>query len=224
LCIDWYKTRPWTKARQVIYLPIGMKSDTTEITRGRPRAFDPDVALERAMHVFWAKGYEGASLSDLTRAMRINRPSLYAAFGNKKQLFGKVLDRYMDGPVAYFGKALVAPRARDVVEQIFLGTARMADDPRIPAGCLMVQGALACGDASVRNEVVARRGASDAALRRRLQRAKREGDLPKNADPAELAHYVMTVVRGMAVQSAGGASRGQLSRIAQMALRAWPKR
>ena len=175
------------------------------------------------MRVFWAKGYEGASLSNLTRAMRINRPSLYAAFGNKERLFRKVLDRYMDGPVAYFGKALAAPKARDVVEQIFLGTARMAGDREMPAGCLMVQGALACGSASARKEAAARRAAAEVALRHRLQRAKREGDLPKNADPAELAHYVMTVVRGMAVQSAGGASRDQLRRVAQIALRAWPK-
>ena len=197
-----------------------MKSEAAAAQRGRPRAFDPDAALERAMHVFWAKGYEGASLSDLTRAMRINRPSLYAAFGNKEQLFRKVLDRYMDGPVAYFGKALAAPKARDVVEEIFLGTARMADDSRIPAGCLMVQGALACGDGSVRKEVAARRTAAEVALRRRLQRAKREGDLSKNSDPGELAGYVMTVVRGMAVQSAGSA---QLRRVAQIALRTWPK-
>ncbi len=201
-----------------------MKSKTTPAQPGRPRAFDPDAALDRAMHVFWTKGYEGAALSDLTQAMRINRPSLYAAFGNKERLFGRVLDRYMDGPVAYFGKALAAPKARDVVEEIFLGTARMADDPRTPAGCLLVQGALACGDASVRKEVAARRAAVEVALRRRLQRAKREGDLPKNADPADLAHYVMTVVRGMAVQSAGGAGRNQLRRVAQIALRAWPKR
>src|SRR5439155_12264942 len=131
-----------------------MKSDTA-VPLGRPRAFDPDAALDRAMHVFWAKGYEGASLSALTRAMRINRPSLYAAFGNKEQLFRKVLDRYMDGPVGYFRKALAAPKARDVVEEILLGTARMADDSRIPAGCLMVQGALACGEASVRKEAAA---------------------------------------------------------------------
>ena len=178
------------------------------------------------MHVFWAKGYEGASLSDLTHAMRINRPSLYAAFGNKEQLFRKVLDRYMKGPVAYFRKALTAPRARDVIEQILLGTARMADDPRIPAGCLMVQSALACGDAagSVRREVAKRRAANESTLRHRLQRAKREGDLPKNADPVELARYVMTVVQGMAVQAAGGARRDQLRRVAQMALRTWPKR
>jgi len=200
-----------------------MKSTTTA-PRGRPRAFDPDATLDRAMHVFWAKGYEGAALSDLTRAMRINRPSLYAAFGNKEQLFRKVLDRYMDGPVAYFGKALAAPKARDVVEQIFFGTARMGDDPRIPAGCLMVQGALACGAASVRKEVAARRAAAEAVLRRRFQQAKREGDLPKDSDPGDLAGYVMTVVRGMAVQSAGGASSDQLRRVAQIALRAWPKR
>jgi AcrR family transcriptional regulator len=224
LCIEQYETRRWTNACQMVYLLIGMKSETASAPLGRPRAFDADVALERAMHVFWAKGYEGASLSDLTRAMRINRPSLYAAFGNKEQLFRKVLDRYMDGPVAYFGKALAAPKARDVVEEIFLGTARMGDDPRIPAGCLMVQGALACGDAAVRKEVAARRVAAEAVLRRRLQRAKREGDLPKNSDPGELAGYVMTVVRGMAVQSAGGASSDQLRRVAQIALRVWPKR
>jgi AcrR family transcriptional regulator len=208
----------------MVYLPIGMKSKTAPAPPGRPRAFDPAVALDRAMHVFWDKGYQGASLSNLTRAMRINRPSLYAAFGNKEQLFGKVLDRYMDGPVAYFGKALTAAKARDVVEEIFFGTARMADDPSTPAGCLMVQGALACGDASPRKEAAARRVVAEAALHRRLERAKREGDLPKNSDPGDLAGYVMTVVRGMAVQSAGGASSDQLRRIAQIALRAWPQR
>src|SRR5258707_4028105 len=163
-----------------------MKSETPA-QLGRPRSFDPDTALDRAMHVFWAKGYEGASLSNLTRAMRINRPSLYAAFGNKEQLFEKVLDRYMDGPVAFFGKALAAPKARDVVEEIFYGTAGMTDDPRIPAGCLMVQGALACGDASVREEVAARGAASEVALRHRLSRAKRGADLSQNTGPTELA-------------------------------------
>ena len=205
----------------MIYLPISMKSGDAA-QPGRPRAFDPDAALDRAMHVFWAKGYEGASLSNLTRAMRINRPSLYATFGNKQQLFRKVLDRYTGGPVAWFGKALAASKARDVVEQIFLCTARMAEDSGTPAGCLLVQGALACGNASARKEVAGRRTAAELALRRRFQQAKRKGDLPKSADPIELARYVITVVRGMAVQSAGGASRNQLYRVAQIALRAWP--
>src|SRR5260370_41972624 len=156
----------------MIYFPIGMKLETTQGRPGRPRAFDPDAALERAMHVFWAKGYEGAALSDLTRAMRINRPSLYAAFGNKEELFRKVLDRYVDGPLAYFGKALAAPKARDVIEQIFFGAAEMAGDPRLPAGCLMVQGALAVGKAagSVRKEAAGRRAAGEVAVRPRPPR------------------------------------------------------
>jgi len=209
----------------VIYLPIGMKSEIAAAPRGRPRAFDSEVALDRAMHVFWTKGYEGASLSNLTRAMRINRPSLYAAFGNKEELFLKVLDRYANGPLAYFRKALAAPKAREVIEQILLGAADMATDPKLPAGCLMVQGALACGDSagSVQKEVAARRAASEVALHRRLQRAKREGDLSPQADPAELARYIMTVLQGMAVQGANGAKRDQLRRVARTALRAWPK-
>ena len=114
------------------------------------------------MHVFWAKGYEGAALSDLTQAMRINRPSLYAAFGNKEQLFRKVLDRYASGPLAYFGQALEAPKARDVIEQIFSARPGWRVIRRLPAGCLMVQGALACGDSagSVQKEAAARRAAS----------------------------------------------------------------
>ena len=209
----------------MVYLPISMKSQTVAAPRGRPRAFDPDVALERAMHVFWAKGYEGAALSDLTRAMRINRPSLYAAFGNKEQLFRKVLDRYASGPLAYFDKALSAAKARDVIEKILLGAANMASDPRLPAGCLLVQGALACGDSArpVQRETAARRAASEVALRRRLQRAKREGDLSPRAKPAGLARYVMTVLQGMAVQGANGAKRDQLRQVARTALRAWPK-
>jgi AcrR family transcriptional regulator len=194
--------------------------------RGRPRAFDIDLALERAMHVFWAKGYEGASLSDLTRSMRITRPSLYAAFGNKEQLFRKVLDRYVNGPLAYFKKALLEPKARNVVEQIFLGAARLAEDSGVPAGCLMVQSALAVGDeaGAVRKEAAGRRAASERALRQRLQRAKREGDLPESVDPTDLARYVKTIMHGMAVQSAGGASPDQLRGVAQVALRAWPQR
>jgi AcrR family transcriptional regulator len=224
LCIEWYKTPPSTKARQVIYLPIGMKLNTAPGPRGRPRAFDAHVALERAMHVFWAKGYEGAAVSDLTQAMRINRPSLYAAFGNKEQLFRKVLDRYASGPLAYFSKALAAAKGRDVIEKILFGAANMASDLRLPAGCLLVQGALACGDSagSVQKETAARRAASEVALRRRLQRAKREGDLSPRANPAELARYVMTVLQGMAVQGANGAKRDQLRQVARTALRAWP--
>jgi AcrR family transcriptional regulator len=194
------------------------------VPKGRPREFDIDAALDRALKVFWSKGYEGASLPDLTEAMGINRPSVYAAFGNKEALFRKVLERYIEGPVAYVLEALAQPTAREVGERLLGGAIDLLTDPRNPRGCLLVQGALACGEAGepVRRELVSRRAAGEVAVRHRFERAQADGDLPADSDPADLARYVITVIQGMAVQAAGGASREELRRVAEMALRAWP--
>ncbi|HEV3142647.1 MAG TPA: TetR/AcrR family transcriptional regulator [Gemmataceae bacterium] len=193
--------------------------------RGRPREFDIDQALDAALCVFWRNGYEGASLPDLTEAMGINRPSLYAAFGNKEQLFRRVIKRYVEGPAACMLKALEAPTARAVAERLLNASITIITDPENPHGCLLVQGALVCGDAteSVRRALQARRLANETAIRKRFERAKAEGDLPNEADPANLTCYIVTILRGMAVQAAGGASRQQLRRVADMTLRAWPK-
>jgi AcrR family transcriptional regulator len=175
--------------------------------------------------VFWRQGYEGASLSDLTRAMGINRPSLYAAFGNKEQLFRRALDRYSEGPAAYVRAALTEPTGRAVAERLLHGTIDLLTDLRNPHGCLLVQGALACGEAaeSVRRELIARRVAGEGAVRQRFERALADGDLPAGADPADLARYLVTVIRGMGVQAAGGSGREELRRVADLALRAWPQ-
>ena len=193
--------------------------------RGRPRAFDVDRALDRALKVFWRKGYEGTALPDLTRAMGINRPSLYAAFGNKEALFRKVLDRYAQGPASYIQEALNEPAALAVAERLLRETIDMLTDRRNPRGCLVVQGALACGAAgeSVRKELGRRREAAVTALRRRLVRARSKGDLPAHASPADLARYLATMLHGLCVQAASGATRSQLQRVARTALRAWPR-
>lgn len=193
--------------------------------RGRPRAFDMDEALDRALQVFWQKGYEGASLTDLTEAMGISRPSLYAAFGDKEALFRKALDRYEEGPSSFVREALKEPTACAVVERLLQGAVKMHTDPHTPLGCLMVHGALAAGKGTetIRQELNSRRAADEAGLRKRLVRAKAEGDLPHDANPADLARYVVTIIRGMAVQAASGASRNELRRVVQMALRAWPE-
>src|SRR5437016_6245784 len=124
--------------------------------RGRPRAFDCDQALDRALQLFWEKGYEGTSLSDLTRALGINRPSLYAAFGNKEALFQKVLDRYVGGPASFVREALNEPTARAVAERLLRDAAEAQTDPCHPRGCLLVHGALTCGAEAdpVRRELV----------------------------------------------------------------------
>lgn len=193
-------------------------------SRGRPRSFDKDRALDAALRVFWEKGYEGASLSDLTEAMGINRPSLYAAFGDKEALFRQVLERYETGPVAYISEALREPTARGAVEKLLKGTVAALSSPKSPHGCLLVQGALACGDEStaMRKELATRRSAGELALRRRLKKAKDEGELPHNTDPADLARFYMAVMHGMSVQAAGGATRAALEGVAETALRAWP--
>ena len=193
-------------------------------SRGRPRSFDLDQALDRALKVFWRKGYDGASLPDLTTAMGINRPSLYAAFGSKEQLFRKAMDRYAQGPAAYALRALDAPTARAVFERLLCGGIDMLTNPRNPRGCLAVQGALACGDAteSVRKELIARRAMLVDALRNRFERDKAGGDLPSDSDPAVLARYAATVLHGLSIQATSGATRAQMQRVAEMALRAWP--
>jgi AcrR family transcriptional regulator len=192
---------------------------------GRPRAFDPDTALEAALRVFWKKGYEGTALSDLTAAMEINRPSIYATFGNKEALFRKALDRYNAKMTGFTAEALKEPTARAVAERLMVGTADLLSCPGNPKGCLMVQGALACGEEAdpIRKELISRRATGEAALRERFERAKVEGDLPTAADAGDLARYVMAVMHGMSVQSAGGASREELQGVIDLLLRAWPQ-
>lgn len=154
----------------------------------------------------------------------MNRPSLYAAFGDKEALFRQALDRYLNGPASYAQEAWKEPTARAVVERLLRGAADLNTAPRNPGGCLMVQGALAGGAAatSVRRDLIACRAAGEAALRRRLQHAKSQGDLSADLDPADLARYVATIVYGIAVQAAGGASREELHRVIEMALRTLP--
>ncbi|HZS46102.1 MAG TPA: TetR/AcrR family transcriptional regulator [Blastocatellia bacterium] len=192
---------------------------------GRPRTFDIDKALDRALMVFWRKGYEGTSLADLTNAMGINRPSLYAAFGNKEDLFRRVLDYYSQRHMAFIGDALNQPTAWSVADHLLNGAADMLSDPGTPPGCLMVQGALSCGDNAdcIRREMITRRAVGEAAIRERLERARSEGDLPANAYPADLALYLMTVIHGMSVQAASGATHDELRRIVKAAMRSWPK-
>jgi AcrR family transcriptional regulator len=191
---------------------------------GRPREFDVDEALERAMQVFWERGYEAVSLTDLTRAMGITKPSLYAAFGDKKELFRKALERYAEGPADYGTRALEEPTARAVAEAILRGAVRTTTRPGGPAGCLSVQVALASSEAGrpAHDMLVEWRNASTLRLEERFQRAIDEGDLPRDADPRRLARYVMTATFGIAVQAASGLGRDELQDIADMALESWP--
>ena len=191
---------------------------------GRPRGFDREGALDRAMDVFWRKGYEGASLADLTKAMGINPPSLYAAFGNKEGLLKAALDRYREQRSDFMRHVLEAPHARAVAERILGGTADLLTDPANPPGCLLVQGGLACGSTSSRIplELAERRAETEHLLKERFVRARDDGDLPADADPGALAQFLSTVLNGMGVQAAAGATREALRQTARLSLSAFP--
>lgn len=191
---------------------------------GRTRTFDVDDALETAMIVFWRQGYDGTSMTDLTAAMGINRPSLYAAFGNKELLFRRALERYGELPSAYVGEALKQPTARQVAEHLLRGAADLHTAADTPAGCLAVHGAPTCAEQStdIGRALIAFRQAGESAIRERLELARDEGDLPADADPAELTDYLRTVVYGMAVKAGSGSTRDQLERVIERAMRAWP--
>lgn len=191
---------------------------------GRPRGFDAGDAIERAMLVFWEKGYEGASLATLTQEMGISTASMYATFGNKEELFRKAVERYTEGPGGYMIRALQEPTALGVATAMLAGTVETTTRAATPHGCLGVQGALATGDSGrgVRDLLIRWRNGGYALIRERFQRAVDDGELPAETDPALLARYVTALASGIAVHAASGAGRDELQAMADAALRSWP--
>lgn len=203
-----------------------VKNSGTVASRGRPRQFDAENALTAALKVFWRKGFEGASLSDLTEAMGINRTSMYASFGNKEELFRKTLDLYEKEKQAFIRSALELPTARAVAKALLHGALDIQTSKTEPHGCLKVMSSVGCSEQSqsIRAEIVARRLDDETALTARLQRAKAEGDLPENIDPRGLSRCLYAIIQGMAVQAASGASRRDLERLVKTGLSMWPSR
>jgi len=192
--------------------------------RGRPRGFDRDAALRAAMEVFWRRGYEGASVSDLTQAMGINAPSLYAAFGCKEALFREAVRLYQESEGAGARRAMdEAPDARAMVEAMLRANIRSYTDPAKPPGCMVVLAAMlgTPENAKVCGFLTGMRKASVADLKKRLDRHRARGTLPRGADTAALAQFYATVLQGLSIQARDGASRRTLDRIADGAMAAW---
>jgi AcrR family transcriptional regulator len=192
--------------------------------RGRPTNFDHEEALEKALHVFWARGYEGASMTELTEALGINKPSIYAAFGNKEALFRKALARYATGPAAFVGEAMKEPTARQVVEKFLTQAVDFFSDKSTPNGCMVVQGALSCGQGSgkIQQELVTYRSNIETTLTKRFELAKTQGDLLSNVNTKQLAKYIATIHQGMSVQATSGATQNELLSIVEIAMKNWP--
>jgi len=182
-------------------------------------------ALDKAVELFWEKGYEGTSLTDLTKAIGVNKPSLYAAFGSKEQLFLKALDRYHERIRLFAAHLLTLPSARDSIEAFLCALATFQSAPGTPHGCLLVQGALAASDESrrVREILCEIRELGVEVLRRFLQRAHDQGELPPGINLVTLARYFVTLYQGISVQAAGGVPTEELHNIISIAMGCWPE-
>ncbi|GGP96070.1 TetR/AcrR family transcriptional regulator [Shewanella ulleungensis] len=186
---------------------------------GRPRGFDIDIALEQALNVFWRNGYEGTSLNELTEAMGIKKPSLYAAFGNKEQLFFKAIDLYENRPDSLFNIAFQHEHIADVIRGLLLGAAAQFTDCSHPQGCALINSTLSCSEASdsIKKTVLERKLKHKQQLADRFEQAKCKGELQDDCEPVVLASLMTTLFQGLSMQASEGASVEELQQVAAMA-------
>jgi len=191
--------------------------------RGRPRSFDREQALERAMQVFWRQGYEATSVSDLTRAMRINPPSLYAAFGDKEQLYLEALGRYQQRRCESMAKWFQEePTAKAAMRRLLTEAAREMARAGAPRGSMLVSSAMQCASDALQMKIEERRDSMRALLKARIDRGLHAGELARGSDTDALVDFYSAVFQGMSLQARNGASSKRLLAIAEMAMRAWP--
>ncbi|WP_426748986.1 TetR/AcrR family transcriptional regulator [Myxococcus faecalis] len=192
--------------------------------RGRPREFDETKAVDRALEVFWRLGYEGASVAQLTQAMGLTAPSLYAAFGSKEGLYRRVLERYQQGPGAYTWNVFTEePTVRAAVERLLRETAHHFTRRKQPPGCMISTALLRCAEEHqpVADFVASLRTRAVGVFREHIQRAIAKGELPAGTDAEAMARYHGAIIQGMSVQAQDGASEAELLGLVEVAMRAW---
>jgi AcrR family transcriptional regulator len=188
---------------------------------GRPISFDKDAALEAAMLLFWERGYEGTSMANLTQAMGLNPSSIYAAFGDKHALFSLAVKRYMDSRAQYVTKALEEPTLGKVIRALFDNTVVFLTTPGHPPTCMTLTGAMGCSAdaASARDLMTEIRKQNEVAMKERLLKARKSGELPKGINVDDYTRYLSSILAGLSIQAANGSTKAELKRTARMALR-----
>jgi AcrR family transcriptional regulator len=187
---------------------------------GRPINFDRDAALEAAMLLFWERGYEGTSMADLKKAMGLNPSSIYAAFGDKHALFQLVVKRYIEKRAIYAGKALEEPTLEKFIRALFSNTVAFLTTPGHPPTCMTLTGAVGCSlEATPARDLMREiRKQNQVALRERLLKARKSGELPKDVNVDDYTRYLSTIIAGLSIQAANGSTKAELKGTAQMAL------
>lgn len=193
----------------------------TSVKLGRPAAFDKEAAVEAAMHLFWERGYEGTSIADLSQAMGIHPSSIYAAFGDKQALFALAAQRYVEVPAQYMVRALEQPTFKSFVKAALDNTVEFLGSKDHPLGCFTLTGAISCGvETEPAKKLMTRmRLQNEAAIKARLLKARKAGEFPKEDNVDDYTRYLSSLLSGLAVQAANGATKTELQRTAALALR-----
>ena len=193
----------------------------TQVRLGRPAEFDKEAALDVAMRLFWERGYEGTSMADLSQAMGIHPSSIYAAFGDKQELFALAAKRYADIPAQYMVKALEQPTFQSFILAAFDNTVEFLGSKEHPSSCFTLTGAISCGLDTEPAKTLMRdmRLQNEAAIKARLLRARKAGEFPGGENVDEYTRYLSSLLSGLAIQAANGSTRAELRRTAEVALR-----
>lgn len=207
-------------------MSAGSKPESTPAQKiGRPRTFDRDRALLAAMRIFWTQGYEGTSVQDLVGAMGVNKPSLYATFGCKEEIFREAVELYDRVEGRATSQSLnEAGTAREAVETMLRSNARTYAVDEGPRGCMIVLSSLlgAPENEGVRAFLAQNRLDGETTLKDRLAQGIADGDLAPSADIDQLAAFYTTVLEGLSIQARDGASIEKLNMIIDAAMLAWP--
>lgn len=201
-----------------------MTTNLPKRARGRPRAFDRDEALNVALDLFRRKGFDNTSLEDLTQALQVNKPSLYAAFGNKEQLFLEILQAYTSGPTAYFNAVFDEPTTKALVKTLLTKSVEVLFYSEAPFGCLVVMSTASAElqKAGIQQRLIASLQAHQHKLRERFEQAKLNGELKAGINAVRLATYLVTLHKGLSLQAINGSSKDELLQLVEQVLELWP--
>lgn len=201
-----------------------MNTTTLKRTRGRPRNFDKDEAIKIALDLFRKKGFDNTSISDLTGALHVNKPSLYAAFGNKEELFSDILKAYISGPASYFFEVFNEATTKKLVRSLLTKSIEILFYSEQPHGCLIVMSTASeeLQKVGIQQSLVASLREHQHKLVERFERAKAGGEIKKEVDPVRLALYVVTLHKGLSLQAINGSSKEEMLGLVEQVVGLWP--
>lgn len=201
-----------------------MESKTLKRAPGRPRNFDKAEAIQIALDLFRKKGFDNTSIGDLTEALHINKPSLYAAFGNKEELFSEILKAYISGPASYFFEVFNEATTKGLVKSLLTKSIEILFYSENPHGCLIVMSTASeeLQKIGIQQSLVASLKEHQDKLAERFERAKVEGELKKEVDSIRLALYIVTIHKGLSLQAINGSTKAELTELVQQVVDFWP--